>query len=116
MTGVLASQQISALVESGAIRLEAPLVDGQIQPASLDLRLGTEAIRVRASFLAGEGRTLASRIDEFEMHRVDLTEGAVLEKGCVYVVPLLESVLQRRLGIKDLWRKVWRIQLMRVGT
>ncbi|WP_226621783.1 2'-deoxycytidine 5'-triphosphate deaminase [Alloyangia pacifica] len=92
MTGVLASQQISALVERGAIHIQAPLVDGQIQPASLDLRLGTEAIRVRASFLAGEGRTLASRLEEFEMHRVDLTEGAVLEKGCVYVVPLLESL------------------------
>lgn len=92
MTGVLASQQISALVESGAIGIEAPLVDGQIQPASLDLRLGREAIRVRASFLAGEGRSLATRLEEFEMHRVDLTEGAVLEKGCVYVVPLLESL------------------------
>ncbi|ANT61351.1 2-deoxycytidine 5-triphosphate deaminase [Salipiger sp. CCB-MM3] len=92
MTGVLASQQISALVDSGAIRSAAPLVEGQIQPASLDLRLGHEAIRVRASFLAGAGRPLDARLQEFEMHRVDLTEGAVLEKGCVYVVPLLESL------------------------
>ncbi|EIE52213.1 2-deoxycytidine 5-triphosphate deaminase [Salipiger aestuarii] len=92
MTGVLASQQIEQLIARGAIRCAAPPVDGQIQPASLDLRLGTEAIRVRASFLAGAGRPVAERLREFEMHRVDLTQGAVLEKGCVYVVPLMESL------------------------
>ena len=92
MTGVLASQQIEALIEQGAIAPGAPLADGQVQPASLDLRLGTEAIRVRASFLAGGGRSVAERLEEFEMHRVDLTQGAVLEKGCVYVVPLLERL------------------------
>jgi len=92
MTGVLASQQIAALYESGAITSDLPLVEGQIQPASLDLRLGHEAIRVRASFLAGAGRRLSDRIAEFEMHRVDLRQGAVLEKGCVYVVPLLERL------------------------
>ncbi|MBN9886602.1 2'-deoxycytidine 5'-triphosphate deaminase [Salipiger abyssi] len=92
MTGVLASQQIAAMIASGAIQSGADLAPGQIQPASLDLRLGTEAIRVRASFLAGAGRRVADRLDEFEMHRVDLTRGAVLEKGCVYVVPLLERL------------------------
>ncbi|WP_305970307.1 MULTISPECIES: 2'-deoxycytidine 5'-triphosphate deaminase [unclassified Mameliella] len=92
MTGVLASQQIEKLIASGAIRAEAPFVDGQVQPASLDLRLGNVAYRVRASFLAGEGRSVAARIDEFEMHRIDLGQGAVLEKGCVYLVPLMESV------------------------
>ncbi|WP_420325141.1 2'-deoxycytidine 5'-triphosphate deaminase [Mameliella sp.] len=92
MTGVLASQQIEKLIASGAIRAEAPFVDGQVQPASLDLRLGNVAYRVRASFLAGEGRSVAARIDEFEMHRIDLAQGAVLEKGCVYLVPLMESV------------------------
>ncbi|MGR3378629.1 2'-deoxycytidine 5'-triphosphate deaminase [Salipiger abyssi] len=92
MTGVLASQQIAAMIASGAILPGADLAPGQIQPASLDLRLGTEAIRVRASFLAGAGRRVADRLDEFEMHRVDLTQGAVLEKGCVYVVPLLERL------------------------
>lgn len=92
MTGVLASQQIEALIAEGAIAPGAPLATGQIQPASLDLRLGSEAIRVRASFLAGAGRSVADRLAEFEMHRVDLTQGAVLEKGCVYVVPLLERL------------------------
>ncbi|MBV6637182.1 MAG: 2'-deoxycytidine 5'-triphosphate deaminase [Mameliella sp.] len=92
MTGVLASQQIEELIANGAIRAETPFVDGQVQPASLDLRLGNVAYRVRASFLAGEGRSVAARIDEFEMHSIDLAQGAVLEKGCVYLVPLMESV------------------------
>ncbi len=92
MTGVLPSQRIAALAEAGAIAADQPLTDGQIQPASLDLRLGTEAIRVRASFLAGRGRSLADRLNEFEMHRIDLSGGAVLEKGCVYVVPLMERL------------------------
>ena len=69
-----------------------PYLPEQVQPASLDLRLGTVAYRVRASFLAGHGRTVAERLDEFEMHRIDLSQGAVLEKGCVYVVPLMEHL------------------------
>lgn len=92
MTGVLASQQIETLIQTGALSAESPFVDGQIQPASLDLRLGTTAYRVRASFLTGESRSVAERIDEFEMHRIDLSNGAVLEKGCVYVVPLKERL------------------------
>ncbi|WP_425100627.1 2'-deoxycytidine 5'-triphosphate deaminase [Tropicibacter sp. S64] len=92
MTGVLASQQIEALIARGALGAEAEFTEGQVQPASLDLRLGRVAYRVRASFLAGQGRSVAARIDDFEMHRIDLTNGAVLEKGCVYVVPLMERL------------------------
>lgn len=94
-TGVLASQQIEAMVAARAI--DAPdLVSGQVQPASLDLRLGSTAYRVRASFLPGAGRSLLDRLAEFEMHRIDLTDGAVLEKGAVYLVPL-----QERLALPD---------------
>ena len=92
MTGVLPSQTIETMLARAEITLDAPLIEGQIQPASLDLRLGTVAYRVRASFLAGQGRTVSERLDEFEMHRIDLSDGAVLEKGCVYVVPLMESL------------------------
>ncbi len=92
MTGVLASQQIESLIASKALGADQPFVEGQIQPASLDLRLGTVAYRVRASFLTGHGRSVAARLDEFEMHRIDLGPGAVLEKGCVYVVPLMERL------------------------
>jgi len=92
MTGVLASQQISALIADGRLSAQPAILPEQVQPASLDLRLGTVAYRVRASFLAGQGRTVADRLDEFEMHRIDLSQGAVLEKGCVYVVPLMEHL------------------------
>ena len=92
MTGVLPSQKIRTLIAEGAIRADIPVTPAQIQPSSLDLRLGTVAYRVRASFLAGGGRTVDERLDEFEMHRIDLSKGAVLEKGCVYVVPLMESL------------------------
>ncbi|MCB2128323.1 MAG: 2'-deoxycytidine 5'-triphosphate deaminase [Rhodobacteraceae bacterium] len=90
--GVLADTAIRAMIASGQIGADAPVLDAQIQPASLDLRLGTTAHRVRASFLAGKGRSVAERLAEFGMHRIDLTAGAVLEKGCVYVVPLMEHL------------------------
>ena len=92
MTGVLASQQLDAMIAGGTISADIPVIPGQVQPASLDLRLGTRAWRVRASFLAGQHRTVAERLQDFEMHQIDLTHGAVLEKGCVYVVPLMESL------------------------
>jgi dCTP deaminase len=79
------------MIRAGAIGLAAPLAEGQVQPASLDLRLGTEAFRVRASFLPGAA-SLADRLGDFAMHRIDLGPGAVLEKGCVYLVPLMESL------------------------
>ncbi|MEM6341295.1 MAG: 2'-deoxycytidine 5'-triphosphate deaminase, partial [Pseudomonadota bacterium] len=92
MTGVFPNQMIEAMVASGRIAIDAPLVEGQVQPASLDLRLGSVAYRVRASFLAGQGAKVSDRLEEFEMHRIELSQGAVLEKGCVYVVPLMESL------------------------
>ena len=91
-TGVLPSQTIRAMLEDGRIAVATPVVEGQVQPASLDLRLGHRAWRVRASFLTGRDQTVADRLSEFAMHEIDLTPGAVLETGCVYVVELLESL------------------------
>jgi dCTP deaminase len=90
--GVLSDRMIREMTETGAIFATEPFQDGQIQPASIDLRLGHRAFRVRASFLTGRDRTVAERLDQFKMHEVDLTGGAVLEKGCVYVVPLMETL------------------------
>ena len=90
--GVLPAQHLRHLIETGALAADPAIRPDQIQPASLDLRLGRVAYRVRASFLAGHGARVADRIAEFEMHRVDLTQGAVLEKGCVYVIPLMERL------------------------
>ena len=91
-SGVLADHQIEAMISDGGISASADITPGQIQPASLDLRLGDVAYRVRASFLAGRQRSVKDRLRDFQMHSIDLTNGAVLEKGCVYVVPLMEGL------------------------
>ncbi len=90
--GILPCQAIAALWRDGEIAAPQPLLEGQIQPSSLDLRLGEVAFRVRASFLPGSGVSMAQKIERFTMHRVDLSQGAVLERGCVYIVPLLERL------------------------
>ncbi len=92
MNGVLPDTALRRMIAGGAIAAETPIGEGQIQPASLDLRLGGHAWRLRASFLAGRGQSVAGRLADFEMHRMDLSQGAVLEKGCVYLVPLMERV------------------------
>jgi len=92
-TGILPSQDLERLIRvSKDILALEPILDDQIQPASLDLRLGAVAYRVRASFLPGKNSTVQQKLDQFAMHKMDITNGAVLERGCVYIVPLLESV------------------------
>ncbi len=90
--GILPSQAIERLIAEGAIALDRPAAPDQIQPASLDLRLGTVVHRVRASFLPGAGRTVSERLVDFRLHTIDLSDGAVLETGCVYIAPLMESL------------------------
>jgi dCTP deaminase len=90
--GILPDHMIAALASEGAILRAYDFVPDQIQPASLDLRLGEVAYRVRASFLPGPRTTVAERIDELKLHEIALTDGAVLETGCVYIVPLIESL------------------------
>lgn len=90
-SGILPDQDIAALFASGA--LLAPSLDAdQIQPASLDLRLGATAFRTRASFLPGPNSLVSDKLDRLKLHEIDLTNGAVLETGCVYIVPLLEGL------------------------
>lgn len=91
--GLLARQRIKALVHTGAIAAGAPIEESQLQPASLDLRLGPEAFRVRASFLPGRGTSVAERLKTLNPERVSLAgDGAVLEKGIVYIAPLMERL------------------------
>jgi dCTP deaminase len=91
-TGILPYQQIKALIRDHEIWAEDDIRPEQVQPASLDLRLGPVAYRVRASFLPGETSSVAEKISQFALHEIDLRNGAVLEKDCVYVVPLLERL------------------------
>ncbi len=90
--GALGSQHIEKLIEDKVLLLAEAAAENQIQPASIDLRLGATAYRVRASFLPGKGRSVQDCLDNMAMHRIDLSDGAVLEKSCVYIVPLLESL------------------------
>ena len=90
--GILPYQELAALVGEGGIRAERAFGADQVQPASLDLRLGTKAYRIRASFLPGPRRRAMDRLQDFVMHEIDLRYGAVLETGCVYLVPLMERL------------------------
>lgn len=91
VSGILAAQGIARLTEAGVIRPDSPYAPDQIQPASLDLRLGARVFRVRTSFLPG-ARSVASCIEAFVLHEMDLTQGAVLETGCVYIAELQETL------------------------
>ena len=90
--GILPAQVIRVLAEMGEIVPAEPFGARQVQPASLDLRLGDVAYRVRASFLPGPGIPVKVRLEQLSLHEIDLKESAVLETGCVYVVPLLEAL------------------------
>ena len=89
--GILPCQSIEALIATGAIKADTPFEFDQVQPASLDLRLGARAWRVRASFLPGR-HTVRDRIADVAMHELDLTRGVVLERGCVYIAELQERL------------------------
>jgi dCTP deaminase len=91
-SGILPSQEISNLIARGYITATPSINADHIQPASLDLRLGDIAHRVRASFLPGPNGTVEAKIKDLRMARVDLTAAPVLEKDCVYIIPLVEEL------------------------
>jgi dCTP deaminase len=92
-SGLLPYQEIVRLVAEGVVAARTPIAPEQIQPASLDLRLGPVAYRVPASFLPGERATVSDRLDELRMHdALDLTRPCMLERGCVYIVPVQEEL------------------------
>jgi dCTP deaminase len=93
-SGVLSSQAIRELIEKQHVfsRVHSQIAEAQVQPASLDLRLGDIAYRVQASFLPGRFSTVEDKIHELQMVRVDLNRATVFEKNCVYIVPLLEEL------------------------
>jgi len=96
-TGILPSQELERLVKATKeIRFLEPIQDDQYQPASLDLRLGSVAYRVRASFLPGKDATVKNKLEDLAMHEMDITNGAVLERGCVYIIQLLEGLSLRK--------------------
>ena len=90
--GILSAAQIKKLNNAGVIKSGMKIDENQIQPASIDLRLGCRAWRVRASFLPGSSMSVEAKLNMLKMYEVDLTHEAVLEKGCVYIVELEESI------------------------
>ena len=90
--GLFPSQTIERLAADGIIAAGDGIENDQVQPASLDLRLGKIAYRIRASFLPGPEHTVHDKLDRLALHTIDLTTGAVLETGCVYLVPLKEQL------------------------
>ncbi|MBS7697364.1 MULTISPECIES: 2'-deoxycytidine 5'-triphosphate deaminase [unclassified Chelatococcus] len=92
LPGIQPAEAILELEKAGVITTAVPFADDQVQPASLDLRLGRRAFRVRASFLPGLGRRVKERLENVALHEIDLTQGAVLETGCVYIAEILEGL------------------------
>ena len=88
--GVYNADALRALIAERAILAEPG--PRQVQPASLDLTLGAKAWRVRAAFLPGASASLDDRLSALTLHELDLSAGAVLERGCVYVVELKEQL------------------------
>lgn len=91
--GMLPSQEIRELIANGYIGAFPEVTERQIQPASLDLRLGDVGYRVQASFVPQNSTVERGIADAgLAMSRVDLTRTSVFEKGCVYIVPLREQL------------------------
>ena len=92
MNGILPVQEIRRMLAAGEISAADEMTAAQMQPASIDLRLGRRAWRVQSSFLPGSGTRVEDKLDRLAMHQLDLAGGAVLERGCVYIVELQEAL------------------------
>jgi dCTP deaminase len=92
LAGILPSQCIRDLIAQRVVSSATPIDGGQVQPASLDLRLGRVAHRVQASFLPTGTSTVAAKLADVQLHEIDISTPAVLEVGCVYIVQLLERL------------------------
>lgn len=92
--GVLTTLGMERLIDQSAVTARGGVDRAQIQPSSLDLTLGARARRLRASFLPGSGRTVEERLQGgLALHEIDLSQGGVLERGCVYLVDLREGLV-----------------------
>ena len=90
-SGYLANQSIELACHEGMVHSRVSLLASQFQPVSLDLRLGSRAYRIQSSFLP-ESVTVESKLNDVKLYDVDLRDGGILEKGAIYLIPLLEEV------------------------
>jgi len=93
-TGVMAAQQIEDAIDRGHVSSDRPIESVQLQPSSLDLRLGTRAYRVRAGFLPGPESTIHDCLEQQgdDVVELDLSSPQIFERDHVYIVPLMERM------------------------
>lgn len=89
--GVIPVQNIKKLIENGIIKSAYPITERQFQPASLDLRVGNIAYRIRSSFLP-QRCSVEERLKDLFMYEIDLSKNGILEKGNIYLIPLIEEL------------------------
>jgi dCTP deaminase len=90
-SGYLTNQSIELACHEGMIHSRVSLLASQFQPVSLDLRLGSHAYRIQSSFLP-ENDTVDTKLNEVKLYKIDLRDGGILEKGAIYLIPLLEEL------------------------
>ena len=91
-TGILPCQSIEELIAAGHVTADPPITPEQVQPSSLDLRIGPVAYRIRASFLSSRNARVIDKLQDNHLYKIDLTRPAVLERGCAYIAPLIEEL------------------------
>jgi dCTP deaminase len=93
LSGVLPSQRLREAVAREWMLAGPWRIPGEsIQPASVDLRLGEYAWALRCSFLPDSDSTVEQKIEELAFERIDLRDGATLERDRPYLVPLIEEL------------------------
>lgn len=96
--GIWPSQWLAKAIESQMIAVSdasgsTAIDESQIQPASLDLRLGDHAYRLKCSFLPGKNDIIADRLKTFAIGpAIDIQGGAILERNRPYLIPLQETL------------------------
>ncbi|MBT5969393.1 MAG: 2'-deoxycytidine 5'-triphosphate deaminase [Nitrospina sp.] len=90
-SGYLTNQSIELACHEGIIHSRVTMLASQFQPVSLDLRLGGQAYRIQSSFLP-ENDTVEAKLKEVKLYEIDLRDGGILEKGAIYLIPILEEL------------------------
>ena len=89
--GYLPCQLIEQVHRQGMIRSQETILASQIQPVSMDLRLGPKAYRIQCSFLP-ENEPVETKLKEVSLYDFDITDGGILEKNAIYLIPLMEEL------------------------
>jgi dCTP deaminase len=91
--GVLPAQRLREAIAEEWLVADPWRIPGEsVQPASVDLRLGEHAWALRCSFLPDSDSTVEQKIEDIAFERIDLRDGATLERDRPYLVPLIEEL------------------------